>query len=52
MDAKESNKLDHTYRGIFIRAPGIVSLDCKDQIRILATLPRRTGGVTACSGIT
>ena len=28
-----------TYNGIFIRAPGIVSLDNKEKVKILASLP-------------
>ena len=35
---------DEKFHGIFIRAPGIVSIDNKEDVKVLATLPRGKNG--------
>ena len=35
----ENPEFDKKFHGIFIRAPGIVSIDNKELVKVLATLP-------------
>ena len=39
-----SYKTNDTFHGIFIRAPGIVSIENEEDVKILATLCENHGG--------